>query len=45
VGRTDFWDPLVNWLAKKITREEAANRIARRYLEFVGIFEAQARAA
>jgi myo-inositol catabolism protein IolC len=45
VGRTSFWDPLVNWLAKKITREDAVNDIARRYLEFVEIFEEQARAA
>jgi myo-inositol catabolism protein IolC len=42
VGRTSFWDPLVNWRAKKITREEAVNEITRRYREFVGIFEAKA---
>ena len=45
VGRTSFWDPLVNWLAKKITREDAVNDIVRRYLEFVEIFEERARAA
>ncbi len=45
VGRTSFWDPLVDWRAKKITREEAVNRIARRYREFVDVFERQARAA
>jgi myo-inositol catabolism protein IolC len=45
VGRTSFWDPLVNFLAKKITREDAVNDIVRRYQEFVGIFEEQARAA
>jgi 5-dehydro-2-deoxygluconokinase len=39
VGRTDFWEPLVNYRAKKITREEAVAEIARRYEEFVGIFE------
>jgi 5-dehydro-2-deoxygluconokinase len=39
VGRTDFWDPLVDYRAKKITREAAAAEIARRYEEFVGIFE------
>jgi len=39
VGRTSFWDPLVNMRAKKITREAAANEIARRYREFVNIFE------
>ena len=39
VGRTDFWDPLVNWRAKQATREEAVAEIARRYREFVDIFE------
>ena len=39
VGRTSFWDPLVDMRAKKITREAAANEIARRYQEFVDIFE------
>src|SRR5271170_7821675 len=32
VGRTSFWEPLVNWLAKKITREDAVNDIVHRYL-------------
>ena len=46
VGRTDFWEPLVNWRAKKITQEAAVTEIARRYREFVDIFEkAHARAA
>jgi len=39
VGRTDFWEPLVGFRAKKITREEAVAQIASRYREFVGIFE------
>ncbi len=39
VGRTSFWDPLVNWRALKITRNEAVSEIARRYQEFVEIFE------
>ena len=39
VGRTDFWDPLVNWLSEKITRDEAVARVASRYREFVDIFE------
>ena len=39
VGRTDFWEPLVVWRAKKTTREAAVNEIARRYREFVDIFE------
>jgi 5-dehydro-2-deoxygluconokinase len=45
VGRTSFWDSLVSWRAKKITREEAVNDIVRRYREFVEIFEDRARAA
>jgi len=45
VGRTSFWDALVDWRAKKITREDAVNEIARRYHQFVDIFEQQARAA
>lgn len=39
VGRTSFWDPLVDWRAKKITRQAAVAEIARRYQEFVRIFE------
>ena len=34
-----FWEPLVNWRAKKIPREAAVAEIARRYREFVDIFE------
>jgi 5-dehydro-2-deoxygluconokinase len=44
VGRTDFWEPLIAWRAKKSTREDAVAEIARRYREFVDIFE-RARAA
>jgi 5-dehydro-2-deoxygluconokinase len=39
VGRTDFWEPLVGWRAKRTTREAAVNEVARRYREFVDIFE------
>ncbi len=39
VGRTDFWEALVNFRAKKTTRDAAVAEIARRYREFVGIFE------
>ncbi|HEV2666098.1 MAG TPA: DUF2090 domain-containing protein, partial [Blastocatellia bacterium] len=39
VGRTSFWNPLVDLRAKKITREDAVAEIARRYLEFVDVFE------
>ena len=39
VGRTDFWEPLVNLRAKRTTRQAAVEEIARRYREFVGVFE------
>jgi 5-dehydro-2-deoxygluconokinase len=39
VGRTTFWDPLVDMRAKKITREAAVTEISRRYREWVDIFE------
>jgi myo-inositol catabolism protein IolC len=41
VGRTSFWDPLVAWRARQITREQAVNDIMRRYREFVDTFEGQ----
>jgi 5-dehydro-2-deoxygluconokinase len=39
VGRTTFWDPLVDFRAKKISRDAAVAEIARRYREWVDIFE------
>jgi myo-inositol catabolism protein IolC len=39
VGRTTFWDPLVDWRANKVTREAAVAEISRRYREWVAIFE------
>ena len=39
VGRTDFWAPLVNFRTGKATREAAVAEIARRYRQFVDIFE------
>ena len=39
VGRTTFWDPLIDWRAGKTTREAAVTEIARRYREWVDIFE------
>jgi len=39
VGRTTFWDPLMDWRANKIPREAAVAEIARRYREWVEIFE------
>ena len=39
VGRTTFWEPVVDWRAGKLTREAAVAEIARRYQDFVRIFE------
>jgi len=45
VGRTTFWGPVVDWRAQKITRNGAVAEIARRYREFVKIFETHRDAA
>ncbi len=45
VGRASFWDALVDWRAAKITREQAVNKISRRYRDYVNAFEDRARAA
>jgi glucose-6-phosphate isomerase len=39
VGRTTFWEPVVDWRAGKLTRDSAVAEVARRYQQFVGIFE------
>ena len=39
IGRTTFWDPVADYVAKRATREEAASRIARRFCAWAGIFE------
>ncbi len=39
VGRTVFWEPLIEWRGQKISREAAVNEIARRYSELVHVFE------
>jgi myo-inositol catabolism protein IolC len=39
IGRTDFWESIAAWRAKRATREAAVSQIARRYREFVDIFE------
>jgi len=39
VGRTTFWNPIVDLLANKSTREEAVSRIAQRFGEWAAIFE------
>jgi myo-inositol catabolism protein IolC len=45
VGRTTFWQPVVDWRAGKLTREAAVAEVARRYQEFAGIFERGKRGA
>ncbi|HEX5032591.1 MAG TPA: DUF2090 domain-containing protein [Candidatus Eisenbacteria bacterium] len=39
VGRTTFWDPVADYVARKATRQEAASRIAQRYRQWTEIFE------
>jgi myo-inositol catabolism protein IolC len=39
VGRTSFWDSLVAWRDRKIDRQEAVEKIAGRYMEWVEVFE------
>jgi len=45
VGRTSFWDALVGWRDGKLTRQQAAEQIAARYLDWAKIFEAVERGA
>jgi myo-inositol catabolism protein IolC len=40
VGRTSFWDPVVAFEAKQISLDDAAEEIAKRFEEWVSIFEA-----
>jgi 5-dehydro-2-deoxygluconokinase len=39
IGRTVFWDPLTAWRGNQVTREATVAEIARRYREFVDLFE------
>jgi myo-inositol catabolism protein IolC len=39
VGRTVFWTALVDWRAGKASLEQAVERVAKRYREFVDLFE------
>ena len=39
IGRTVFWEPLVAWRSKQATRGQTVAQIARRYLQFVDLFE------
>jgi 5-dehydro-2-deoxygluconokinase len=45
VGRTSFWSPLTDWKVGRISREAAVSEIARRYREWVNIFEAASAAS
>jgi myo-inositol catabolism protein IolC len=45
VGRTVFWDPLVDYRANKNTREDAVARIAASYRGWVDLFEKKALSA
>ena len=40
VGRTTFWDPLVAWRQQKTSRDAAVAEIARRYRQWVDVFQA-----
>jgi len=40
VGRTSFWDAISSYRAQTLSRAEAATQIARRFREWVDIFEA-----
>ncbi len=44
VGRTSFWQPLVDFEAKRISRGEAATNIAHNFEEWIHVFE-EARSA
>ena len=39
VGRTSFWQPLVDFEAKRCSQEEAAAQIARNFEEWIRLFE------
>ncbi len=39
VGRTTFWEPVADYVAKRATRQEAASRIAQRYRRWAAVFE------
>jgi len=42
VGRTSFWEPIVALRDAKMSRDQAVEEIARRYLEWVAAFEQHA---
>lgn len=45
VGRTTFWDALVGWRSRRITRDAAVKVIAERYRLWVDVFEGGMNAA
>ena len=45
VGRTTFWDAVADYVAKNASRQEAVSRVAKRYGEWVAVFERARRSA
>lgn len=43
VGRTSFWDSLVSWRARQISREQAVSEIARRFCGYIETFKNKSR--
>ena len=43
MGRTSFWEPLVAWRDGKMSREQAAEDIGRKYLKWMNVFEGNTR--
>jgi myo-inositol catabolism protein IolC len=39
VGRATFWQAIAAYVVKQVTRQEAVSLVARRYREWVGVFE------
>ncbi len=39
VGRTSFWNPLIDFEAKKISEDQASDQIAHNFEEWISIFE------
>jgi myo-inositol catabolism protein IolC len=39
VGRTTFWDPVSGYVSRRLSRQEAASRIAQRYSAWMAIFD------
>jgi 5-dehydro-2-deoxygluconokinase len=39
VGRSTFWEPLVDWRDGRMSTAEASREVAERYGEWAGVFE------